>query len=195
MICATVSSRSCLRRLDTAFPSSGTKNIINLILVLTRWWSPCVKSSLCCWKRVFAMTSTFSWQNSVNLCPASFCSPRPNLPVTPGISWLLLDSNPWWWIEHLFWVLVLGGLLGLHRTDKRQLLHHPRGIDLDYCDVEWLALETNQDHSGIFEVAPKYCISDSLADYKGYSISSMGFLPTIVDKMVSWIKFAHSHSF
>ena len=26
---------------------------------------------LCCWKRVFAMTSTFSWQNSIRLCPAS----------------------------------------------------------------------------------------------------------------------------
>ena len=34
------------------------------------------------------MTSAFSWQNSVRLCPASFCTPRPNLPVTPGISWL-----------------------------------------------------------------------------------------------------------
>ena len=29
----------------------------------------------------------FSWQNAVSLCPASFCTPRPNLPVTPGISW------------------------------------------------------------------------------------------------------------
>ena len=34
------------------------------------------------------MTSAFSWQNSVSLCPASFCTPRPNLSVTPGISWL-----------------------------------------------------------------------------------------------------------
>ena len=29
------------------------------------------------------MTSAFSWQNSIRLCPASFCIPRPNLPVTP----------------------------------------------------------------------------------------------------------------
>ena len=43
---------------------------------------------MCCWKRVFAMTSLFSWQNSVSFCPASLCTPRPNLPVTPGISWL-----------------------------------------------------------------------------------------------------------
>ena len=34
------------------------------------------------------MTRAFSWQNSISLCPASFCTPRPNLPVNPGISWL-----------------------------------------------------------------------------------------------------------
>ena len=43
---------------------------------------------LCCRKRMFAMTNVFSWQNSINLCPASFCTPRPNLPVTRGVSWL-----------------------------------------------------------------------------------------------------------
>ena len=36
------------------------------------------------------------------------------------------------------------------------------GIDVDYCDIEWFALETNRDHSVIFEIASKYCISDSL---------------------------------
>ena len=29
------------------------------------------------------MTSVFSWQNSIRLWPAAFCTPRPNLPVTP----------------------------------------------------------------------------------------------------------------
>ena len=29
---------------------------------------------------------SFSWQNSISLCPASFCTPKPNLPVTPDIS-------------------------------------------------------------------------------------------------------------
>ena len=42
---------------------------------------------LCCWKRMFVMTSAFSWQNFISLCPDSFCTPRPNSPVTPGISW------------------------------------------------------------------------------------------------------------
>jgi len=38
--------------------------------------------------------------------------------------------------------------------------------------------------SVVFEVASKYCISDSSVDYDGYSISSKGFLPTAVDIMV-----------
>ena len=58
------------------------------------------------------------------------------------------------------------------------------GIDLDYCDTEWFALETKRDHPVVFEIASKYCISDSFVDYDGYSISSKGFLPTVVDIMV-----------
>ena len=55
---------------------------------------------------------------------------------------------------------------------------------MDYCDIEWFALETNRDHSVVFEIASKYCISDSFVDHDGYSISSEGFLPAIVDIMV-----------
>ena len=58
------------------------------------------------------------------------------------------------------------------------------GIDLDYLDIEWLILERNRDHSVVFEIASKYCISDFFVDYDGYSISSKGFLPTVVDIMV-----------
>ena len=58
------------------------------------------------------------------------------------------------------------------------------GIDLDYCDIEWFALEMNRDHSVVFEIASKYCISDSFVDHDGYSISSEGFLPAVVDVMV-----------
>ena len=60
-----------------------------------------------------------------------------------------------------------------------------QGIGLDYWDTEWFALEMNRDHSVIFETAPKHCISDSFVDYEGYSNSSKGFLPTLVDIMVS----------
>jgi len=57
-------------------------------------------------------------------------------------------------------------------------------IYLDYCDIEWFALETNRDHSVVFEIACKYCISKSFADHDGYSIYSEGFLPAVVDIMV-----------
>ena len=37
-------------------------------------------------------------------------------------------------------------------------------IDLDYSDIEWFALETARDLSVIFDIASKYCISDSFVD-------------------------------
>ena len=59
-------------------------------------------------------------------------------------------------------MLVLKGLVSLHRTVQLQLPSVPGwGIDLDYCDIEWFALEMNREHSVIFEIASKYCISDS----------------------------------
>ena len=82
-------------------------------------------------------------------------------------------------------MLVLEGLGGLHSTIQLQLLqHYWLGIDLDYRYIEWFTLEMNRDHSVVFEVASKYCISDSLIDYDGYSIYSKGFLPTVVSIMV-----------
>ena len=46
IIWATVSSWSCLCWLYRTSPSLAAKNIINLILVLSIWWCPCVESSL-----------------------------------------------------------------------------------------------------------------------------------------------------
>ena len=42
----------------------------------------------------------------------------------------------------------------------------------------------DRDHSVIIEITAKYYISDSSVDYDGYSISSKGFLPTVVDIIV-----------
>ena len=68
-------------------------------------------------------------------------------------------------------MLVLEGLVGLRRTVQIQLLSITVwGIDLDYCDIECFALETNRDHSVVFEIASKYCISESFVDHEGYSI-------------------------
>ena len=77
-------------------------------------------------------------------------------------------------------MFVLEGPVGLHGTVQLQLVqHYCWGIDLDYHDIKWFALETNRDHSVVFEIASKSCILDSFVDYDGYSISSKGFLPTV----------------
>ena len=77
-------------------------------------------------------------------------------------------------------MLVLEGLVGLHRTFGISGWI----IDLNYCDNEWFTFKTNRDHSFVSEIASKYCILDSFVDHDGYSISSEGFLPAVVDIMV-----------
>ena len=47
-----------------------------------------------------------------------------------------------------------------------------------------VCLGNEQSSSVVFEIASKYCISDSFVDHDGYSISSKGFLTTVVDIMV-----------
>ena len=93
--------------------------------------SMCRVVSYVCWRRVFAMTSTFSWKNSVSLCPVSFYTLRPNLPVTPGISWLttfafqspVMKRTSFFGVSlesfqrtiqlHLLWHQCFGNILGL----------------------------------------------------------------------------------
>ena len=69
------------------------------------------------------MTSAFSWQNSVSLCPASFRIPRPNFPVTPGVSRLPTFAFQSPIMKRTSFLGVsLKGLVGLHRTVQLQLL-------------------------------------------------------------------------
>ena len=134
-------------------------------------------------------------KNPVSLCPVSFCTPRANLPVTLGSSWLATFAFQSPVMKRTsFWVLVLEDLVGLHRTIQllqRYWLGHRLGL-LWYWMV---CLEMNRDHPVVFEIASQYCILDSFVDYEGYSLSSNGFFPTVVDIMVIWVKFTHSSSF
>ena len=104
-----------------------------------------------------------------------------------SLDFLLLCSSPYDEKDILFFflVLVLEGLVGLHGTIQLQLLSIGGwGMDLDYCDVEWFALEINPYHSVIFETAPKYCISASFVNSRVTPFFSKGFLPTVVEIMV-----------
>ena len=133
------------------------------------------------------MTSVFSWQNSISLgktpLPCFILYSKANLAC---YSRYLLTSyftfrSPMMKRTSLL-VLVLKRRIGLHRIVQLQFLQnnwlgHRLGL-------LWFALETNRDHSIIFEITSKYCILDSFANYQGYSISSKGFLPKEVNIMV-----------
>ena len=88
------------------------------------------------WQCVILATVTFT--------PDSLCTPSPNLPVTPSISWLptFAFQSPMM-KGHLLLILILKDH---HRTIWLQLLQLSHwGLDLDYCDGEWFALEMNWD--------------------------------------------------
>ena len=67
-------------------------------------------------------------------------------------------------------MLVLGLEVFIAPVNFRFFSIRGWGIDLDYRDIEWFALETNRHHSVVFEVAPKYCILNSSIDYEGYAL-------------------------
>ena len=62
-----------------------------------------------------------------------------------------------------FWgALVQEGHVGLHKTVQLSLFGISGwGVDLDFCDTQWFALEMNRDDSVVFEITPKYCILNS----------------------------------
>ena len=88
MIWTIVSSRSCFCWLYRASPSLAAKYnqsefcVDHLVMSICRVFSCVVERGCLLWP-VQSLG-----KNSVSLCPASFRIPRPNLPVTPGVSWL-----------------------------------------------------------------------------------------------------------
>ena len=112
------------------------------------------------------------------------------------LDFLLLHSSPLYWKGHFLGVLVLNGLVGIHRTVQLQLIQcywlgHWLGL-LWY----WMVCLGNEQRSfccfwDCIQVRNFY----SFVHHDGYSISSKGFLPTVVDIMVIWVKFTHFSPF
>ena len=127
MIWATVSSKYCFYWLYRASPSVAAENMINLILILTIWLCPCIKLSLGCWKRVFAMTSVLS---VCSLDKTLLAFPLLHF-VSQGQTFLLLQISLDFLLFHSNHLLKkrtsFGGvsprsLVGLHRNVQLQLL-------------------------------------------------------------------------
>ena len=130
MIWATISSRTCFYWLNGASPSSAIKNINksdfsidHLVISMDRFIFWVVGKGCLLWP-VHSLGKSL-----VSFCPALFCTPRPNLPVALGISWLLTFAFQSPMMKRTSFcvcvcVLVLEGLVGLHRITQLQLLWH-----------------------------------------------------------------------
>ena len=111
------------------------------------------------------------------------------LLLPPGISWLPTFAFE----SHLmnrtsFFVIISRKCYRSHKTNNFSFFSiSDWSTNLDYCDIESFTLEINWDHSVIFEVAPKYCISDCFVDSEGCSISSKAFLHTVIRITFIWI--------
>ena len=126
MTWATASSGFCFCWLCRLSSSLAAKNIINLILVLTSWWCPCVESSLAlldegiCYDQCILLAELLlAFARLHSVLQGQIC-----LLLQVFLDFLPLHSSPLKWKGHLFWVLILEGLVGLHRTVQLQLLQH-----------------------------------------------------------------------
>ena len=90
-------------------------------------------------------------------------------------------------------VLVLEGLVGLRRTVQLQLLKHSWSGHRLGLPRYWMVCLGNEPRSfchfwDCTKYWTKYC-TKTFVDYEGFSISSRGFLSTVVEIMIIWFKF------
>ena len=147
-------------------------------------------------KRMFAVTSAFSWPNLLSFALLHFVlQGQICLLLQVSLDFLLLHSSPLWWKGHLFGLLVLECLVGLHKTIQIQpLQHYWSGHRLGLLWYWMVCLGNKQVILSFLRLHPSTAFR-TLVDYEGYSISSKGLLPTVVDIMVIWVKYTHSSPF
>ena len=103
-------------------------------------------------------------------------SPIPGILQARTLEWVAISfSNAWKWkvkVKSLSHVRLSDPMdysppgSPVHGIFKARVAFHFSffritcwSINLDYCDTEWFALETNRDLSVIFDIASNYCIS------------------------------------
>ena len=132
-------------------------------------------------------------ENSVSLFPASFCTPRSNLPVTPRISGFptFAFQSPLMKNDVIFGFSSRRSYRSSYNWSTAASSASVVGAypwisvifnSLPWKQIEIILLFLRLHPSTAFQI---------LADYEDYYISSKRFLPIVVDIMVIWIKFAH----
>ena len=120
MIWATVSCWSCFCWLYGAYPSSAANNIIylifsidHLLISMCRVISCVVGRGRFLWPVCSLGKTLLAFTLLHFVLQGQIC-----LLLQVSLDFLLLHSSSLWWKGHLFGVLVLEGLVGLHRTVK-----------------------------------------------------------------------------
>ena len=150
---------------------------------------------LCCWKRVFAMIRVFSWQHYISLCPASYHIPRPNLHVTPGVSWLPTFAFQSPKMKRTSFLGVSSkSLVGLPRAVQLQLLQHYRlGHRLGLLWYSMVCRGHEQRFCRFWDCTQ--VLHFRLFCWPWWPLHFFWGIPTVVDTMVIWVKFTHSIDF
>ena len=116
------------------------------------------------------MTSAFSWQNSISLRLASFCIPRPNLPVTPGVSWLPTFAFQFPIMKRTSFLGegdgIPGELFRILKDDAVKVLH-------SMCQQIWKTQQWPQDWKrSVFILIPKKGNAKECSNYRTIALIS-----------------------
>ena len=191
MIWATVSSGSCFYWLYRVSPSLATKNIISMILVLIIWWYLCIDLSLVllgkgvCYDQ-YVLLAELCWP-----LPCFILYSKFKLACFPGISWLPAFA----------FQLPIMKRTSLFGVSSRKYCRSSASLALVVGTQTCITVMLNGLPQKWTEIILSFLRLHpstafwTLVDYEGCSISSKGFLSTVVDIMVIWIKFTHSSSF
>ena len=126
MIWATVSSRSCFCWLYRASPSLAAKiynqsdfGVGHLVTSICRVFSCVVGKECLLWLVCSVDKTLLAFPLLHSVLQGQIC-----LLFQVFLDFLLLHSSALYWKGHLFWVLIIEGLVGFHRTIQLQLLEH-----------------------------------------------------------------------
>ena len=121
MIWITVRSWSCFSWLYRASPSLADSDfgIDHLVMFRCRVFSCVVGRGCLLWPVHSPGKTKLAFALLHSILQSQIC-----LLFQVSLDFLLLQSSSLWWKGHLFGVLVLEGIVGLHRTVQLQLLQH-----------------------------------------------------------------------
>ena len=195
MVWATVSSWSCFCWLYRASPSLAAKNINNLISVWTIWWCPCIESSL------VLLEDSVCYDQYILL--AKVCLPLPCFILFSKAKFALYYR---YLLTSYFFIPVSCKEKDIFfrdfssRRSCRSSQNHSTitSSALLVGAWTWITVILNGLPWKRREIIVSFLISHPSTAFQtlvwlwGLRHSFKGFLPTVIDIMIIWIKFSHS---